>query len=190
MQKTTTQDTRRHVPTKENPVDCASRNLSLKELTNHIQWWMRPAFLKMSEECWPSTEAMMSTDESREEQLKMKIITLITTKTLTEYQLLYQSNSWTKMTHLTYYWLQVRKRLRNQEIPDRQTPPNYAEIDEVIRALVQWTQQVYFSDDLNNLKHNWSCSFKLRKLAQFLDYESVIRVRGRLQRVDLFRFTV
>lgn len=127
----------------------------------------------------------MSTDESREEQLETKVITLITTETLTKCPLLYQSDSWTKMTRLTCYWLRVRKRLRNQEIPYRQTPPNYAEIDEAIRALVQWTQRVYFFDDLNNLKQNRSCSSKLRKLAPFLDGANVIRVGGRLQRADL-----
>jgi len=185
IQRTTTPDMWRHVPTKENPADCASRGLSPKELADHVQWWMGPTFLRLSEDYWPSTEAVMSTNESREEQLETKVITLITTKTLTECPLLYQSDSWTKITRLACYWLRVRKRLLNKEIPDRQTPPTSAEIDEAIRALVQWTQRVYFSDDLNNLTHNRSCSTKLRKLAPFIDFENVIRVGGRLQRADL-----
>ncbi|CAI6357450.1 unnamed protein product [Macrosiphum euphorbiae] len=89
------------------------------------------------------------------------------------------------MTRLTCYCLRVRKRLRKKKIPDCQTPPTYAEIDEAIGALVQWTQRVYFSDDLDNLKHNRSCTSKLRKLAPFLDCENVISVGGRLRRADL-----
>lgn len=185
IQQTTTPDMWRHVPTKENPADCASRGLSPKQLAHHVQWWMGPTFLRMSEEYWPSTEAEMATDDSREEQLETKLITLITTETLAECPLLYQSDSWTKITHLACYWLRVRKRLQKKEIPDRQTPPTSAEIDEAIRALVLWTQRVYFSDDLNNLKHNRACSSKLRKLAPFLDCENVIRVGGRLKRADL-----
>ncbi|CAI6350178.1 unnamed protein product [Macrosiphum euphorbiae] len=185
IQRTTTSYLWRHVPTKENPADCASRGLSPKELANHVQWWMGPTFLRLSEDYWPSTEAVMLTDESREEQLETKVITLVTTETLTECPLLYQSDSWTKITRLACYWLRVRKRLLKKEIPDRQTPPTSAEVDEAIRALVQWTQRVYFSDDLNNLTHNRSGSSKLRKLAPFLDFDNVIRVGGRLQRADL-----
>jgi len=96
----------------------------------------------------------MSTDETREGQLETKVITMVSTETLAKCSLLYQSENWTKMTRLTCYWLRVRKRLRKKEIPDRQTPPTYAEMDEAIRALVQWTQRIYFPDDLKNLKHN------------------------------------
>ncbi|XP_022172770.1 uncharacterized protein LOC111035451, partial [Myzus persicae] len=43
----------RHVPTKENPVDCASRGLFPSELLNHSLWWTGPSFLLNPPEKWP-----------------------------------------------------------------------------------------------------------------------------------------
>ncbi|XP_008188461.1 uncharacterized protein LOC103310837 [Acyrthosiphon pisum] len=42
----------RHVPTQDNPVDCASRGLFPSELVDHPLWWTGPSFLKDSSEKW------------------------------------------------------------------------------------------------------------------------------------------
>ncbi|XP_060855028.1 uncharacterized protein LOC132932675 [Metopolophium dirhodum] len=42
----------RHVPTKENPVDCASRGLFPSELLNHSLWWTGPSFLLSPPDKW------------------------------------------------------------------------------------------------------------------------------------------
>jgi len=89
------------------------------------------------------------------------------------------------MTRLTSYWLRVRKPLSKKKIPDCQMLPAYAEIDEALLALMQWTQRMYFVDDLDNLKHNRPCTSQLRKLAPFLDCKNVIRVGRHLRRADL-----
>ena len=36
-----------HVPTEENPADCASRGISARELRNHGLWWAGPPWLKL-----------------------------------------------------------------------------------------------------------------------------------------------
>ncbi|XP_029174769.1 uncharacterized protein LOC114943355 [Nylanderia fulva] len=44
----------RHVPTTENPADLLSRGVHPHDIGNAALWWRGPAFLKSSEESWPS----------------------------------------------------------------------------------------------------------------------------------------
>ncbi|XP_070526464.1 uncharacterized protein [Cardiocondyla obscurior] len=47
----------RHVVTKDNPADCASRGLLGSDLLNHPLWWHGPPWLKLSSEQWPNSIA-------------------------------------------------------------------------------------------------------------------------------------
>ncbi|XP_073986088.1 uncharacterized protein [Rhodnius prolixus] len=42
-----------HVPSSQNPADCASRGLRPQELVNHHFWWEGPPCLKLNPESWP-----------------------------------------------------------------------------------------------------------------------------------------
>ncbi|KAL7293519.1 hypothetical protein TKK_0012962 [Trichogramma kaykai] len=44
----------RHVPSKENPSDCASRGISAKLLIDHALWWHGPTWLLEDPSTWPS----------------------------------------------------------------------------------------------------------------------------------------
>ncbi len=47
----------RHVPTKSNPADLASRGTTVPELTSSTLWWSGPAWLSCSENNWPTASA-------------------------------------------------------------------------------------------------------------------------------------
>lgn len=57
----------RHVPTRDNPADCASRGLQGSELSSHALWWHGPSWLALSRENWPSdsTEQYDYTEEEK-----------------------------------------------------------------------------------------------------------------------------
>ena len=42
-----------HVPTDDNPADCASRGISIQELKNHKLWWNGPPWLLADQRNWP-----------------------------------------------------------------------------------------------------------------------------------------
>ncbi|XP_018402055.1 PREDICTED: uncharacterized protein LOC108779187 [Cyphomyrmex costatus] len=42
-----------HVPTADNPADCASRGLLGAELASHPLWWRGPSWLRLGESDWP-----------------------------------------------------------------------------------------------------------------------------------------
>ncbi|XP_032688818.1 uncharacterized protein LOC116852490 [Odontomachus brunneus] len=45
-----------HVPTKENPADCASRGLSPRSLRDHRLWWHGPDWVALPPDQWPQGE--------------------------------------------------------------------------------------------------------------------------------------
>lgn len=175
----------RHVPTAQNPVDCASRGLTPKELVNHNLWWYGPDFLREPEELWPTINAVPSIDDEQKEQFETKSITLVITEALNECPLLYQSDNWSKILRLTSYWLRVRNRLRKKAVPDVKVPPSTKEIDDSMWALVYWTQNVFFADEVKQLKNDGTCSARIRKLTPFLDQKNLLRVGGRLRQAEL-----
>lgn len=42
-----------HVPSKDNPADCASRGITPEQLVNHPIWWHGPVWLAKDESNWP-----------------------------------------------------------------------------------------------------------------------------------------
>ncbi|KAH0952414.1 hypothetical protein HN011_011405 [Eciton burchellii] len=46
-----------HVSSKENPIDCASRELSASMLSSHDLWWNGPPWLKSASTTWPKRDS-------------------------------------------------------------------------------------------------------------------------------------
>lgn len=59
-----------HVPSSENPADCASRGLLPGELPNHPLWWTGPPWLRQEEETWTLRSRYPAPDEQLLEQRK------------------------------------------------------------------------------------------------------------------------
>ncbi|XP_050435209.1 uncharacterized protein LOC126842324 [Adelges cooleyi] len=134
----------RHVPTEENPADCASRGLSPQQLTNHDLWWKGPTFLCQPKNTWPAQNAD-SPDSRLEEEAEEKPITLISQVKEEESRLLYQSDNLQKILRLTAYWLRVGDHLLGK--PSACIfPPTVAETERSLRSLTRWTQRVFFAD--------------------------------------------
>lgn len=59
----------RHVPTKENPADLASRGVKPKDIINNTLWWHGPEWLTKPNEQWPATKIVFS-DEAKASMAK------------------------------------------------------------------------------------------------------------------------
>ncbi|XP_039968405.1 uncharacterized protein LOC120780217 [Bactrocera tryoni] len=53
IQQLTTDCNWRYVPGKQNPADCASRDITLAQLSSHSLWWTGPPWLSKSQCHWP-----------------------------------------------------------------------------------------------------------------------------------------
>lgn len=56
----------RHVPSRQNPADCASRGLSPAELLQHELWWKGPPWLLLDVSSWPNTERRQTQEVTEE----------------------------------------------------------------------------------------------------------------------------
>nr|XP_034194563.1 uncharacterized protein LOC117610841 [Osmia lignaria] len=58
-----------HVPTEDNPADCASRGISITQLGSHPLWWSGPEWLRENSESWPILESRVIDETSLEEKV-------------------------------------------------------------------------------------------------------------------------
>lgn len=56
----------RHIPTAENPADCASRGLSALVLLSFSLWWQGPSLLSKNSASWPDSIVVVPTDVNLE----------------------------------------------------------------------------------------------------------------------------
>ncbi|XP_050520046.1 uncharacterized protein LOC126893679 [Daktulosphaira vitifoliae] len=169
----------RHVPTTDNPADCASRGLGPKGLVSHNLWWTGPSFLHQDSSEWLE-ESVFSFNSDPEVMIEEKPISLFSQVQETDLRLLYQSENLPKILRLTAYWLRVKNRLRKKPILSVTTLPTTVETDEALRALVRWTQYAFFPDAIKSLSMGKPAPVSLRKLTPFLDEDQLLRVGGRL----------
>ncbi|GFV40309.1 integrase catalytic domain-containing protein [Trichonephila clavipes] len=70
----------RHVPSKENPADIASRGIDPKSLPDCKLWWQGPPWLRLETSSWPKAESSCdeASDEVKAEQKSVSIFNLFT----------------------------------------------------------------------------------------------------------------
>ncbi|XP_008179517.1 uncharacterized protein LOC103308231 [Acyrthosiphon pisum] len=170
----------RHIPTRDNPADCASRGLGPNDLATHELWWKGPKFLRQPENTWP-VEGTRCPDSCPEEEVEQKRITLLTQVVDDECRVLWQSDNLSKVLRLTAYLLRIVDRLRKKTIPHWTSPPTTEETDRALRSLIRWTQQAFFEDAKKAFRADRSGPVHLRRLAPFLDNEDLLRVGGCLE---------
>ena len=61
-----------HVPTSQNPADCASRGISARELISHELWWHGPPWLQKSPLILPVKPGSSETDKQKDEEHRSK----------------------------------------------------------------------------------------------------------------------
>lgn len=125
IQQVTYIDTWRHVPTKINPADCASRGLGPKDLATHDLWWNGPEFLRHGPSDWPQKIQITPTDYLADEIEEDEVT------------LLYHSDNLPKILRLTNYLLRFRNRLRNKIFSFTNALPTSEETDFSLQALVR-----------------------------------------------------
>ncbi|GFW67797.1 DUF5641 domain-containing protein [Trichonephila clavipes] len=63
----------RHVTSKENPADIASRGIDPKCLADCMSWWQRPPWIRLETSSWPKAESDESSDEEEIQSIKKQI---------------------------------------------------------------------------------------------------------------------
>ncbi|XP_076397965.1 uncharacterized protein LOC143266315, partial [Megachile rotundata] len=178
----------RHVPSSDNPADCASRGLKGTELRKKTLWWQGPTWLREPESGWPS-KVTPSDDSAASER---RILTCHATAQTPTWDLAIRISSWTKLIRVTAYIRRFVNRCRSRSSLDVSPLKNSCALtaEECAAAKTFWLaqiQQEIFSKEIQALKNAKPLSRESRLLAltPFLDKDGLLRMGGRLQNTSL-----
>ncbi|XP_076660111.1 uncharacterized protein LOC143363399 [Halictus rubicundus] len=173
-----------HVPTQDNPTDCASRGISPRQLQSHPLWWHGPAWLKETPEVWP-IRTFDSTDHTECEARPVSVVSMVSTPD--PFDLASRYSSWPKLIRVIAYVQRFIKRLRS--------PPCGYETtallpDEVASAKSHWLKRIQadtFPQELRALAAHGTVpkSSPLSSLNPYLDSDGLIRAKGWLSKAQL-----
>lgn len=191
----------RHVSTRENPADCASRGISPDDLIGNDLWWSGPSWLKLPTTSWPAETPAPHADAPLEEK---RIYPACTIVIIEPWELSKRYSSWFKLLRVTAYIMRFAKKLRARVyvdanvIPTKSDKPENVLVacqiaiqpDEMHQATCFWIkrmQQEMFPIELVSITTGAPLkkTSPLASLNPFCDPDGVIRVGGRLQKSAL-----
>ncbi|XP_055313219.1 uncharacterized protein LOC129574779 [Sitodiplosis mosellana] len=165
----------RHVPTHDNPADCASRGLTPSALIDHQLWWQGPSFLQQSPEYWPE-DATCPINETQ-----IQIFSILTEPI--QLWPLEKYSSFEKLQRVVAYC----HRFINNCKQRRKTfgPLTAAELNLASDSIVRNVQRESYHEEIQLLQNNESVRGHLNPLNPFLDNNFIMRVNGRLANGNL-----
>ncbi|XP_076301820.1 uncharacterized protein LOC143219898 [Lasioglossum baleicum] len=176
-----------HVPTAENPADCASRGLLSDDLLRHELWWHGPEWLGLDASAWPAQAPLPEGYDLPE--VKLSFHSAATPSI--EWDLASRFSKWPKLLRVTAYIIRF-SRLCRRNISDTPSRPSGQALStsDVSLARIFWIkhlQSAEFPEELHALQQAQSLSPKspLLSLNPFLDADGILRVGGRLRHAAL-----
>lgn len=174
----------RHVPSHENPADCASRGITARELRDHELWWSGPPWLRTSSTTWPSSR-MSGTDSTTGETILAEARKGSTchAQHINEWELPFQFSSWTRLVRITAY---LRRFIANlARLAKRIAVTSTLNVSELRDAQNHWfraVQRAAYAEEIKCLSQGSAIprTSALRSLNPVLGKDALIRLGGRL----------
>jgi len=178
----------RHVPGKENPVDCASRGVLPEELLNHSLWWTGPAWLLQDKGRWPSDRCDLPNRELLEQRAVGSFN--VVGQEVAEPDVLLRYSELHRLLRVTAWCLRWRRKNTSTGTRPLSNATLPLEPHEIDAALMQWirvTQALHYPAEASSLRKQRSIAPRspLARLSPFLDHNGVMRVGGRLKHAIL-----
>lgn len=170
----------RHVGTKENPADAASRGLNAVELRECGLWWNGPSWLSQK-------ELNMGEENIKDTTVGAKKSHALTAHCETDYQQTIQRfSSYSKAIRVVAYCRRFMLNCRAKNTEKQTGLLSISELRTAEGALIQWAQKNDFAEEMRSLEANQGLDPKspIKALNPFLE-KGVLRVRGRIQSDNL-----
>ena len=174
----------RHVPTQDNPADCASRGMAPQDLVHHELWWKGPSWLYQG-------PVLVPVQPPRREPPSLEIRIVHAVLVQAEFALNFEqrTNDFHLIISMTAWWFRLFHRLKEKKsVPGKNLTPQ--ELQDAEHWLLKQSQHRNFPKEVQSLhKHSTIApSSRLRALTPFLDSEGIIRVGGRLSKSSLSKY--
>lgn len=176
----------RHVPTEDNPADCASRGMLAKELMGHPLWWTGPSWLKQDSQGWPQPKAIQQVAlEEKPQKEYCGVIKTVKKDVDTISTLISRQSSWFTLKKIMAYALRFIHNCRQRD-GQRHGNLKTIELKEAETALIK-TAQREFAPTIRRILDNSPLDGQnhLIKLNPFVDTQGMIRVGGRIENATI-----
>ena len=178
----------RHVPTATNPADLASRGMSPKELVHSQLWWQGPEWLSQEPGAWPSRTDWRRKNKDLPE-LRTVVMTIAPHKDeQPDNTLIHLYSSHTRLLRITTWCMRFSYNLR-KPVEERRLSPLLTpqELRQVEVIFIQQSQSRSFPEERDCLQKGKDMPRKsvLLQRRPFLDEDRLLRVGGRLRRIEL-----
>ncbi|XP_076660066.1 uncharacterized protein LOC143363353 [Halictus rubicundus] len=176
----------RHVPTADNPADCASRGLLSDELLRYHLWWKGPAWLPYDLSEWPTQPRHFTLEDSSESKVVHHSVVPAPTWDLDS-----RFSSWPKLIRVTAYIQRFVRNSRSCRSDNRKRHPGRAlSASECTAAKLFWLRRIQesqFAKAISSLSNGEPLPPKdpIESLHPFLDETGLLRVGGRLRNSPL-----
>ena len=171
-----------HVPTTENPADCASRGLTAEELKAHHLWWTGPSWLLQHPVPLPPQPTAASLEQLQGTEAKPEVCHVITHAV----EILEAKFSSFSTLVRVMCWVKRFTSLTRKNTASKDQLLSRVEIQEAEAHLRKRSQERSFHKELDLLKATPPKPIPARSflvpLHPFLDQKSLLRLGGRLQR--------
>ncbi|XP_055308873.1 uncharacterized protein LOC129572795, partial [Sitodiplosis mosellana] len=178
----------RHIPTDQNPVDCASRGLTQTELEKLDLWWHGPKFLLENEQDWPTTNLIKNPPTEKLEERKRAIIATATV--IESNSIIDNFSNYERMLRVISRCLRWKYRKSNFNEPITST-----ELVETEKTLIKSIQRDAFTNEIEQLHKIMNAPIMGNKktvnidpksticnLEPYLDGNGILRVGGRVKK--------
>ena len=179
-----------HVPTHDNPADCASRGISAAELRDHNLWWEGPPWLKEDPVATPPQPGTEEIDSHQNTEAKATAIYSVSAVADTGWQCSFKAYS--RLLHTTAYILRFFGNLRAAVKGDQLVKGQVlfpSEVRAVELLLFQNSQARTFGEEIRRVSAANPLPMKknsaLRLVHPYMSGEGLLLVGGRLEKANL-----
>lgn len=170
-----------HVPSKDNPADCASRGITLDQLVAHPIWWHGPGWLSKDSSQWPRKQKKDIAETQLEIRKNQQSFVALAHNDTVE-QILNDCSSLSKAENVI-----VRIRRWHPQYKIKTDHITVAEKSHARDTILRHIQKTYFATDYSLLSQQKQIEkgSQLRQLNPFIDSNQLLRVGGRLEHADI-----
>ena len=179
-----------HVPTDENPADCASRGLSAQELKEHDLWWGGPPWLHQEPIATPPQPQASELAKREGREAKQMAVYFVTVSPTSWWE--QKAKKYSTLLHATAYVFRFCRNMKaviKGQQPVGEKTLSVAEVEAAELFLFQQSQARTFGAEIGRLKSEtpvpMARNSKLRLVHPFLSKEGLLQVGGRLKKADL-----